>query len=288
MQIELSIFEDNLDEFLLNLKEDEKSENTLKKYKHDILCFIEFIKNENKSNFVKNDFINYRNSLKNKGFAISSINGYIVIINKYLKFLNYENFKIKVLKVQRKMSVENVPTQNDYKRFLRAAKKNNLMDAYYIIQIISYSGIRVSEIKFITIESLKESKKDKCILVLNKGKYREIFIPRWLIRELLNYAKENHIRSGYLFPSPKIKDAMIVNSTIWRKLQKVAGLAKCNKKYAHPHGLRHFFGKEFLKQSNNDYRKLADYMGHNNPNTTQIYTQLSREEKAKEIENFKL
>lgn len=288
MQIELSIIEDNLDEFLLNLKEDEKSENTLKKYKHDILCFIEFIKNQNKSNFVKNDFINYRNLLKNKGFAISSINGYVVIINKYLKFLNYENFKIRVLKVQRKMSVENVPTQSDYKRFLRAAKKNNMMDAYYIIQIISYSGIRVSEIKFITIESLKESKKDKCILVLNKGKYREIFIPRWLIRELLNFAKENHIQSGYLFPSPKIKDAMIVNSTIWRKLQKVAGLAKCNKKYAHPHGLRHFFGKEFLKQSNNDYRKLADYMGHNNPNTTQIYTQLSREEKAKEIENFKL
>lgn len=288
MQIELSVLEDNLDEFLLILKDEEKSDNTIKKYKHDIVNFIKYIKMLGKNNFTKNDYINYRNLSKNNGFAISSINGYIVIINKYLKFLNYDNFKIKVLKVQRKTSVENVPSTSDYKRFLRAAKKHNLMDAYYIIQIISYSGIRVSEIKFITIESLRESKKDKCILVLNKGKYREIFIPRWLIRELLNYSKDNNIKTGYLFPSPKIKGAMIVNSTIWRKLQKVAGYAKCNKKYAHPHGLRHFFGKEFLKQTNNDYRKLADYMGHNNPNTTQIYTQLSREEKAKEIENFKL
>ena len=288
MQIELSVLEENLDEFLLSLKDEEKSDNTIKKYKHDIVNFIKYIKKLGKNNFTKNDYINYRNLSKNNGFAISSINGYIVIINKYLKFLNYDNFKIKVLKVQRKTSVENVPSTSDYKRFLRAAKKHNLMDAYYIIQIISYSGIRVSEIKFITIESLRESKKDKCILVLNKGKYREIFIPRWLIRELLNYSKDNNIKTGYLFPSPKIKGSMIVNSTIWRKLQKVAGYAKCNKKYAHPHGLRHFFGKEFLKQTNNDYRKLADYMGHNNPNTTQIYTQLSREEKAKEIENFKL
>lgn len=283
MQAEMSLLKAKVDDFILEEIDDEKADNTVKKYKHDILSFIDFFKD--KEFISKKDVVAYKKTLENNGMKISTINSYIVIINKYLKYLEYDALKVQVLRVQRKTSVENVPTVATYKRFLRAAKKHNMLDAYYLIKLYTFSGIRVSETCYITIENLKSAKKDKCILVKNKGKYREIFIPKWLMRELLGYAKLMHIKSGPIFRSKK---GPLHRSTIWKKIQKVAGYAKCNKLVAHPHAFRHLFGKEMMKQNNQDYRKLADYLGHNNPNTSQIYTQLTRAEKAQEIEEFKL
>lgn len=283
MQAKISVLKEHIDDFILEQIDDEKADNTVKKYKHDIITFLDFYKD--KEFIEKSDIIRYRKYLEEKGMKISTINGYIVIINKYLKYLDFDTLKIKVLRVQRKTSVENVPTVADYKRFLRAAKKHNMLDTYYLIRLYTFSGIRVSETCYITVENLKKAKKDKCILIKNKGKYREIFIPKWLMRELLNYAKELGITSGPIFRS---KNGALHRTTIWKKIQKVAGYAKCSKKVAHPHAFRHLFAKEMLKQNNADYRKLADFLGHNNPNTSQIYTQLTRVEKAQEIEEFRL
>ena len=277
---------EHLDDFITKLDNDELSRKTINIYKTNINNFINYLEENNLSTFSKDDYRKYRDVYMLSKFKLSTINKYIVIINKYLIFLKRDDLKIKQLKHQRKNSVENVPSNVDYKRILRAAKKDNILDAYYMALVFGYTGIRVSELSYITVDSLKNSKKDKCILIFNKGKYREIMIPKWLRRELLTYAKAKHY-SNYIFPSPSNINFPMPRVTCWRRMQKITCLAKVDKKKGHPHAFRHLFGKNYLKYVNNDYQQVADTMGHNSTRTSEIYTQLSREEKAEKIDNFR-
>ncbi len=279
-------FKDNINKFLLDLQDDELSIQSINIYKHCLNQFLNYLEEKKLSTFNKSNLINYREFLISK-YKISTTNMYIVIINKYLIYLKKDDLKVKQLKQQRKQSVENIPDSKDYKRMLRIAKNKNYLDVYYIMLIFGYSGIRVSELSYVTVESLKKSKSEKCILIFSKGKYKEIIIPKWLRRELLNYAKSIGITSGYIFHQKNNVKKPLHRSTIWRKIQKICGLARIDKRKGHPHALRHLFGKNYLKYVNNDYQQVADAMGHNSTKTSEIYTQLSREEKAEKIDKFK-
>lgn len=65
-------------------------------------------------------------------------------------------------------------------------------------------------------------------------------------------------------------------------LIKAAPKAGVPKEVMHPHSFRHFFAKEFLKQ-NNDITLLGDLLGHSDISTTAIYTRLTSEEQAQQI-----
>ena len=192
--------ENSIDNFMTDLRDSEIKQSSLQVYKANINQFINYLKEQNKIDFNKNDYINYRDYMKeNKKYEITTINKYIVILNKYFSYLKHDDLKIKQLRQQKKHYLENVPTVTDYKRILRAAKKNDII-AYYFILIASYTGMRVSAILEITIESLKESKHNEdYIKIYSKGKYNEVPFPAWLRREVLKYAKEKKINKGYLF-----------------------------------------------------------------------------------------
>lgn len=280
--------ENNIDEFLTDLKDDEIKESSLKVYKTNINQFKDYLKENNKTSFDKNTYIDYRNYMRDKKkYKITTINKYVVVLNKYFTYLNKEELKIKQLKYQRKHYLENVPSVKDYKRILRSAKKNDEV-AYYVIQIASYTGMRVSAICEITIESLKESKyNDDYIKIYSKGKYNEIPFPAWLRRELLKYAKEHNITTGYLFPSPYIKGKPYTRKTMWQKIQKVTGKARVNLGKGHPHAFRHLLGKEITAELGNDNKVVADIFGHENTKTSEIYQQKTKKEIAKIINDFR-
>ena len=144
--------------------------------------------------------------------------------------------------------------------------------------------MRVSAICEITIESLKESKyNDDYIKIYSKGKYNEIPFPAWLRRELLKYAKEHNITTGYLFPSPYIKGKPYTRKTMWQKIQKVTGKARVNLGKGHPHAFRHLLGKEITAELGNDNKVVADIFGHENTKTSEIYQQKTKKEIAKII-----
>lgn len=279
--------ENSIDNFITDLRDSEIKQSSLQVYKANINQFINYLKEQNKIDFNKNDYINYRDYMReNKKYEITTINKYIVILNKYFSYLKHDELKIKQLRQQKKHYLENVPTVTDYKRMLRSARKNDVI-AYYFILIASYTGMRVSAILEITIESLKESKHNEdYIKIYSKGKYNEVPFPAWLRREVLKYAKEKKINNGYLFPSPYKKGKPYTRKTMWKKVHKITGLARIDLAKGHPHAFRHLLGKEITKKIN-DNQTVADIFGHESLKTTSQYQQKTKKEISKILNDFR-
>ncbi len=268
-----------LEEWLSELEYNEKSENTIKKYKVNVTAFIEFIQDKELNKKIYLDFVKKLEVVDQ--YLPNTSNSYIVAINKFLKWLDLESLLIKQLKIQRDSSINDYMSVSDCKRLLKFAKKNNQMDTYYIIQILWKTGIRISELKYFTVENL-----DTIITIRNKGKIRNIPVISDLVRELKKYAKSKNITAGTLFPGKK-EGKMFVPSTIWRRLKKIAGQARVNKDNVHPHSFRHLFAKLYLETFPGDIAGLADILGHNSLETTRIYTRDSNKEKELKIRKIK-
>lgn len=262
-----------LDEFILELKYQEKAERTLTKYKADIQKFLDSIKHDNE--ITKADVLLFKKMISEGKYMPRSINSYIVAVNKFLKWCGNEDMKVKKLKMQMKNSIDNIISISDYKRLLRFAKKLSHDDIYMIMKIIATTGIRISELRFFTVESIKSS---FYIHVRNKGKDRDIILTQELARELRKYCKDHNIKSGRIFNLGDV--------AIWRKLKKIAGAARVNKDKVHAHSFRHLFAKEFISEYNNPL-ELADILGHSSLETTRIYTRSTNEEKRKKIEKMR-
>lgn len=214
-----------IDEFLEELRINEKSQSTLKKYRRDLNKFVQYTDGE----ITKDTIIDYKRHLIDAGYQPSSINSYLVILNKYLKWLGFESMIVKLLKIQRRGSLEEVIDVEDYKRLLRHAKRRDQMDMYLIMKVLACTGIRIEELRFITVESIQSN----YIKVCNKGKNRTVILRQDLARELRRYCKHQGIRHGYVFIGKK-EGKMLSKSTIWRRLKKIAGAARVNKKrYMH-------------------------------------------------------
>lgn len=272
--------EKSLDEFLTELKYAEKSANTLKKYSCNISNFIKFLEPE--IEITKDITLDFKKHLIDSKYRTSTINSYIISINKYLKWLDCKELTVKQLKQQQKSSLEEIMDPNDYKRMLRFAKICNRMDIYYIMKILAMTGIRISELEFFTVENLRTN----YISVTNKGKERNIILRQDLIRELRKYCRDHNIKKGYIFRG-QVKEKMIVESTIWRNMQKIAGKAKIKKTKVHAHSFRHLFSKLYLKEFPNNITELADILGHNSLETTRIYTRTTDKEKREKLEQIK-
>lgn len=275
---------EKLDEFILKEKEDEKSKKTLIDYKNAVNKFIDFIPKET-TTLTKDLLIEFKNNLTEKDFAVKSKNKYITIVNKFLKFIDKKDLTLKKFKEQRKTSIDDPIWEQEHKRMLRWAKKLGQEDTYLIIKIFATTGARIEELKFFTVENLENNYIKG---TFNKGKYRTLIMTNELKRELKLYCKQNKIKSGYIFIStdPKAKEgAMWNNSTIWRRLKRIARAAKINPSKIHPHAWRHLFAKE-CKRVGIDLDELQDILGHNDIKTTAIYTQTSNAEKKQKLERL--
>ena len=271
--------ETKLEEFIISLKEDEKAEATITKYKTNIRAFIEFSKDKELN---KETVIEFKNKLDVVDeYMPNTTNNYLVVLNKFFKFIGNENLCVKIIKQQTKFSVEYSLSKTDYHRLLRTAKKYEEYDNYIILRILAETGIRISELAFFKIEYL-----DKTMKIKKKGKVREIPVKLDLLREIRKYCRDRKIKEGLIIFNPKTGKAY-ADSTIWRRLKKLAGRARINKDAVHPHAFRHYFAKCYLETYPNDIAGLADILGHNSLETTRIYTKLTNKEKELKIRNIK-
>lgn len=271
-----------VDEWIQEQKYQEYSENTLKQYKANVLKFINWIPQNNKP-ITKDTTMAYKKYLYelDPKPKTSSINTWIVELNKFLKWIQLENLTIKKIKQQIKSSREDILSLSDYKRLLRISKRLGLMKIYYIMKILAMTGIRISELKYFTVETIKSN----YITALNKGKERNIIIRQDLARELRKYCRENKITTGSLFQG-KDPNKMMNYSTIWRQMKKVAGIARVNKNKVHAHSFRHLFAQVFLEEYTNNITELADILGHNSLETTRLYTRSSDSQKKSKLERL--
>lgn len=267
-----------LQEFKMELIHNELSKATMSRYMTDIKQFIDKMTINSKDDINKAKLLDYKNYLT-ENFKAASCTVKLISINKFLDFLGLDNLKVKLPKKQKKNVLEDMLTIAEYERLLKYAEKLEKEKMYYIITTLANTGIRISELEFITVEALRK----ESTVIKNKGKIREIILPKKLIKELKDYCKKNNIFNGSVFVS---KAGNPIDITyIHRELKTIAGQARIKKTKVHAHAFRHLFAVQYMKKNNNAL-SLADILGHSSLETTRIYTQQTKEQHQKSIDNL--
>lgn len=172
-------------------------------------------------------------------------------------------------------------TKAEYTRLCRAAQHKHNERLNLILQTICGTGIRVSELRFITVEAARQGE----ATVSCKAKTRSVFIVKELQKKLLRYAAEQGIKSGMIFVTRTGKP--ISRTNIWREMKALCEEAGVNPQKVFPHNLRHLFARVFYGIEK-DIAKLADILGHSSINTTRIYIISTGTEHRRRIENMRL
>lgn len=268
-----------IERFRNYLREEEKSENTLEKYIRDVTAFSAFCNGA----ITKDTVIAYKQSLIDGGYAVRSINSMLASINSLFSFLGWYELRVKSLKVQQQVFCpeEKELTKAEYERLCHTAERKQNERLCLILQTICGTGIRVSELQFITVEAVRKGE----ATVSLKGKTRSIFIVRNLQRKLLRYISEQKITAGAIFITRTGKPLSRTN--IWREMKNLCIEAEVNPEKVFPHNLRHLFARVFYG-TEKDIAKLADILGHSSISTTRIYIISTGTEHRQRMERMRL
>lgn len=269
-----------IDCFKKYLREEEKSKNTIEKYLRDVRAFAAYLGG---AAVTKETVIAYKGRLLAESYAVRSVNSMLASLNSLFAFLGWTDCRVKSVKLQRQIycSEEKELTKAEYIRLVHTAKQKGNERLNLILQTICGTGIRVSELQFITVEAVKCGK----AVVALKGKTRPVFIVKELQKKLLRYAAEQGISSGTIFITRTGRPMSRTN--IWREMKDLCEQAGVNPQKVFPHNLRHLFARVFYGIEK-DIAKLADILGHSSINTTRIYIISTGNEHRKRMENMRL
>ena len=255
-----------LKQFEKELLERERSRNTVEKYFRDVKRFLEFLGDREIS---REAVLAYKEALLGE-YKVSSVNSMLIAINGYLKFCQREDCCVHVCRQQRQVFLEEERelTRQEYERLVRQAKIDGNDRLCFLLQTIASTGVRIGELKYITVESLKK----RSVRIEFKGKIRVIILPQSLVQALKDYCRKKKIREGSIFITKSGRP--MDRRNIWVEMKRLCEKAKVLKSKVFPHNLRHLFAKSFYEREQ-DLVRLADYLGHSSVETTRRYTMIS-------------
>ncbi len=256
------------------MTEDEKSQKTIEKYQRDLRRFAEFAGDRE---IAKKLVMQYKEHLL-EHYSTCSVNSMLVPVNLFLKKCGWTDCAVKTVRIQqeafrdsdRELSVE------DYRTLLQSAEKKNER-LYYIMETLAATGIRISELRFITYESLQYGRAEVC----SKGKHRTVLLPAALCTHLSDYASRCGISSGSLFVTRSGRP--VDRSNVCHDMKKLCEAAGIDSRKVFPHNFRHLFAVTYY-ESRRDLTHLADLLGHSSIDTTRLYTLVSREVQEEQID----
>ncbi len=273
------ITESELESFEKYLYLNEKSNSTVKKYLKAVRRLSDFLDGKE---ITKQQLLQYREYLQTKN-KVQSVNGALSAINAFLDFCGWQDCRVKFLKVQHQAFLQESRelSKKEYERLLTAAlaKKNERL--YLLMLTVGSTGIRISELVYITLEALKNGQAEICM----KGKNRTILLQKELRKKLLKYAKEQGIASGHIFRTKSGKP--LDRSNICHDMKKLSSEAEVDAGKIFPHNLRHLFARTFYAIEKN-LAHLADVLGHSRIETTRIYVAVSAKAHEKILSQMKL
>ncbi len=256
-----------INDFCAVLEEEERTEGTIYNYSRCVETFTEWVGSGKE--FDKATVISFKATLKEK-YKLSTANNYINALNKFFKIMGWNECCVSSYKLQQKTfrDTGRELTHEEYRRLLEAAKGLQNDQLFYIIQTLAGTGMRVSELQYITVEAVSK----KRVSIHLKGKYREILLPTELCKLLETYCELRKIESGVVFRSKR--GNLLDRNNIGHWMKKLSEKADVPREKIFPHNLRHFFAVNYYSKDH-DLVHLADLLGHSNINTTRIYTQIS-------------
>ena len=273
------ITEETLAAFARQLGEEERSPATLEKYLREVRQFAAFLGGRE----VTRDLAAaWREELSARQ-SPATVNGKLTALDRLLAFLGWEDCRVKALRLQRRMfrPAEQELSREEYGRLVATAREQGRERLGLLLETICATGIRVSEVAYITVEAAEKGRTDVSL----KGKIRTILLPNQLCRKLLKYARRKKIVSGEIFLTRN--GTGLSRKQIWAEMKKLCQAAGVGPEKVFPHNLRHLFARSFDRACR-DVVKLAVVLGHSSVETTRIYLLTTGEEHAREMERLRL
>lgn len=269
-----------IEQFCTALQVSEHSANTIEKYRRDLTAFYMWLPPEKQVD--KGQVLAYK-AEKMQQYATASLNSILCALRSFFKYMEWYECNVKLLKVQKRIfsAKELELTREEYNRLVTTAEVRGNDRLSLLLQIMASTGIRVSEIQYVTVEAAKRGKAEISL----KGKVRVIWLPKKLCRKLMKYAKKERIASG---PIMRTRQGRALNrKEIWVQMKSLCHDARVEQKKVFPHNLRHLFARIYYA-AQRDIVKLADLLGHSNVETTRIYLRSTGEEHLHSIERLGL
>ena len=266
--------------FKQQLRSEEREQSTIEKYMREVKLFQTWLAG---CPVTAETMAQWKNHLRDDDYKSETINSKLSALNRFFKFMRWPECRIKYLKIQRKLfrGTEKELTKEEYMRLLESAKSLGKARLSLLIETICATGIRVSEVRYITAEAIQAGRADIAL----KGKIRTILLPGKLCRKLQKYAKKQKITSGELFLTRSGKG--ISRRQIWAEMKALCKKANVASSKVFPHNLRHLFARTFYRACR-DVAKLADVLGHSSIETTRIYLISTGIEHARQLERLGL
>lgn len=262
------------------LRKEERAPATVEKYIRDVRAFAAWLGGRP---VTKDLSAQWKAALLEENQAPATVNAKLSAINGLFRFLGWNGCRVKFLKLQRRVfrDASRELSRSEYDRLVEAAGKAPGDRLSLLLQTICATGIRVSEVRYITVQAALAGRTEVAL----KGKIRTILLPGSLCRKLLKFAKKQKIASGEIFLAKDGKS--LSRYQIWRGMKALCKAAGVEPSKVFPHNLRHLFATLFYK-STQDIVKLADVLGHSSINTTRVYLQSTGAEHARQLERLKL
>ena len=280
MNTHRQLTKDQLTAYAAYLRAEERSPGTIENYLRHARTFAAWL---NGRPVTRERAAEWKAHLLSRGYAPVTINAMLAALNGFFRFLGREDCRVKFLKIQRRLFREagRELTRPEYERLLAAAQSRGQERLALLMETICATGIRVSEVKYITVEAARRGRADISL----KGKIRTILIPAKLCRKLLKHAKAQKTASGEIFLTRSGKS--LSRRQIWAELNRLCRHAGVEASKVFPHYLRHLFATTFYKACK-DIARLADVLGHSSIETTRIYLISTGAEHAKALDRLGL
>ncbi|WP_418748100.1 tyrosine-type recombinase/integrase [Frisingicoccus sp.] len=268
-----------LEKYIDYLQNEERSIATVCQYERDVLRFFSFL---NLKELTKDAVLQYKQELM-KAYQPVSVNVKLSALNSFFSFIGRDDLKLKLLKIQRSVycSEEKELSKSEYFRLIQAAEKKKNKRLALLLQTICGTGIRVSELKYITAAAVNCGE----AVIQLKGKTRTILLPKKLQKKLKNYLRRERIVEGPVFITRTGRP--LDRSNIWKMMKNLCRDAGVDAKKVFPHNLRHLFARCFYS-IDKDIARLADILGHSSINTTRIYIITSGTEHRRHLDALRL
>ena len=261
------------------LIEEEKAAATVAQYGRDVRAFVAWL---GERELDKGAVVAYKQHLSER-YAPASVNAALSSLNRFFSFVGWHELRVKHVKIQRQIfaPADRELTRGEYERLLQAARDRKNERLYLLMQTICSTGIRVSEVRYVTVEAIGRG----VAQIACKGKRRQVFLPGQLCQLLKRYAKEQKIKSGAVFVTRNGNP--LDRSNIWSDMKRLCREAGVTQGKVFPHNLRHLFARTYY-HAQKDIVRLADILGHGSINTTRIYTRESGEVHCRQIQRLGL
>ena len=280
MKKKMQLTQREFDQFEDYLRHDEREESTIEAYLRSLTRFAEWADGRA---VTKELAMEWKSALSESGYRPISVNAMLAAVNKFFTCMGREDCKVKYLKLQRQMfrKSEKDLSKEEYQRLVQAAHEKGDLRMELILETICATGIRVGELKYITVEAVRAGVAEIAL----KGKIRTILLPHRLCRKLQKYAKQQKIASGKLFLT---QDGLPVSrQSIWTRMKALCEAAGVERSKVFPHNLRSLFARSFYG-SCHDVVRLADVLGHSSIETTRIYLMSTGKEYLRQLDKLGL